>query len=114
MIKEKNQCAQLNNAQDLASALQAKDKVIALFYASWCPFCLRFLPVFKKQAEEKEGDFLLVQDDEETICDKYAVQVFPTVLFFENGVLTKRLDGKAGAGLQEKQLVEFINSNLIR
>jgi thioredoxin 1 len=109
-MKETNQCAQLSNEQDVASALKANDKVIALFYASWCPFCSRFLPVFKKQAEGKERNFLLVQDDKETIGDKYSIGIFPTVLFFENGILAKRLDGIAGAGLQEKQLVEFIDS----
>jgi thioredoxin 1 len=110
MMKENNQYAQLNNEKDLAAALRSNDKVIALFYASWCPFCSRFLPIFKKQAEGKEHNFLLVQDDKETICDKYAIGIFPTVLFFENGVLSKRLDGVPGAGLQEKQLVEFVNS----
>jgi len=108
-MKENNQCASVNNEQGLACALKANNKVIALFYASWCPFCSRFLPIFKKQAEGKERNFLLVQDDEEAFCDQYSIQIFPTVLFFENGVLSKRLDGVAGAGLQEKQLVEFIN-----
>ena len=110
MMNESSKCAQLNNEQELAHALKEKDKVIALFYASWCPFCSRFLPVFNKQAEGRERNFLLVQDDEETICDKYSVRIFPTVLFFEKGVLAQRLDGAAGVGLQEKQLVEFINS----
>jgi thioredoxin 1 len=109
-MEEKIQCTQLSNEQDVASALNSKDKVIALFYASWCPFCSRFLPVFKKHAEGKERNFLLVQDDKEAIGDKYFIQIFPTVLFFENGVLTRRLDGIAGAGLQEKQLIEFVDS----
>ncbi len=109
-MEEKIQCAQLSNEQDVALALKSQDKVIALFYASWCPFCSRFLPVFKKHSEGKERNFLLVQDDKDTIGEKYSVGVFPTVLFFENGKLTKRLDGAAGLGLQEKQLIEFINS----
>ena len=90
--------------------MKANDKIIALFYASWCPFCARFVPVFKQQAQGKERNFLLVQDDKETLGDKYSIGIFPTVLFFEKGVLTKRLDGIAGVGLQEKQLVEFVNS----
>ena len=110
MMKENSTCAQLNNEQDLAQTLKVNNKVIALFYISWCPFCSLFLPVFKKQAEGKERNFLLVQDDEQTIGNKYSVRIFPTVLFFEQGVLSQRLDGAAGAGLQEEQLVEFINS----
>ena len=110
MMKENSKCVQLNNEQDLAHKLDENNKVIALFYASWCPFCARFLPVFKKLAEGRERNFLLVQDDEETIGDKYSIRIFPTVLFFDKGILLKRLDGAAGAGLQEKQLVNFINS----
>jgi hypothetical protein len=68
------------------------------------------LPIFKKQSQGREKNFFLVQDDQETICGKYAIDIFPTVLFFEDGVLAKRLDGIAGVGLQEKQLVEFIDS----
>jgi thioredoxin 1 len=109
MTKENNQCTQVSSAKDLAAALKTNDKLVALFYASWCPFCSRFLPVFKKQAEGKESNFLLVQDDAEILSDKYSIEIFPTVLFFENGVLKKRLDGAPGAGLQEKQLGEFVS-----
>jgi hypothetical protein len=38
------------------------------------------------------------------------VKIYPTMLFFENGVVSKRLDGVLGIGLDEKQLVEFISS----
>jgi thioredoxin 1 len=110
MKKENNSCLQLNSEHALASALQVNNKVVALFYASWCPFCARFLPVFKKQAEGREQHFLLVQDDAEKICEKFSIDIFPSVLFFENGAVVKRLDGAAGLGLQEKQLAEFIDS----
>jgi hypothetical protein len=30
------------------------------------------------------------------------------VLFFENGVVSKRLDGVPGVGLDEKKLMEFV------
>jgi hypothetical protein len=39
---------------------------------------------------------------------RYEVEVFPTVLFFENGAVSKRLDGIPGVGLTEKHLVDFI------
>ena len=34
----------------------------------------------------------------------------PTVIFFKNGKIAKRLDGIAGEGLNEKQFVEMIDS----
>jgi hypothetical protein len=33
----------------------------------------------------------------------------PTALFFEKGKVVKRLDGALGAGLNEKQLTDFIH-----
>ena len=47
-------------------------------------------------------------NDEETIADQYSVEIFPAVLLFENGVVSKRLDGAPGRGLTEKQLAEFV------
>ena len=33
----------------------------------------------------------------------------PTVVFFENGIVSKIFDGVLGVGLEEKQLAEFIS-----
>jgi thioredoxin 1 len=96
------------NERNFAEMLTAKERVIALIYASWCPFCTRFLPVFGKYSQEIADSCVIVQDDRETIADKYGVDVVPTVLFFENGAVSKRLDGILGVGLHEKQLAEFI------
>jgi thiol-disulfide isomerase/thioredoxin len=105
-----NKCILLENQQELDNALIVNKNAIALVYASWCPFCAKFLPVFKKQAEEGKRFYLLVQDDEENIAGKYAINIFPTVLFFEKGMVANRLDGAPGIGLREEQLVEFIKS----
>ncbi|MCK9362681.1 MAG: thioredoxin family protein [Syntrophales bacterium] len=94
--------------QDLEKMLTARNRVIALWYASWCPFCKKFLPIFEKHAEDPDHNFLFVRDDQEIIGEKYAVEVFPTVLFFENGVVSQRLDGIPGVGLTKQQLTEFI------
>ena len=34
--------------QDLDLELKKNKKVLALFYASWCPFCVGFVPTFDK------------------------------------------------------------------
>jgi len=102
-------CALVNNELDLKEILKAIDKVFVLFYASWCPFCISFLPIFQKHAEGKSRHFVIVQDDQEIIADQYLVKVYPTVLFFENGIVSKRLDGVLGVGLDQSQLVEFVS-----
>lgn len=101
-------CERVDNQQELEKILAARKRVLALWYASWCPFCRKFLPVFEKHAVGAGGNFLLVRDDEESLGGKYAVEVFPTVLLFENGTVSQRLDGIPGVGLTEKQWTGFI------
>lgn len=104
----KDKCDRVDNQKDLKKALASKERVTALWYVSWCPYCRKFLPIFEKHAEGEGRNFLFVQDDQETMAEQYGVEVFPTVLFFENGAVSKRLDGVPGVGLTEKQLVDFI------
>jgi len=111
-MEKKAKCLIINNNHDLIEALKAHDRVIALFTASWCPFCIRFLPIFEKHTDSAGLSFVIVQDDEETIADHYSVDVYPTMLFFDKGLLSKRLDGILGVGLDEKQLVQFVNECL--
>jgi thiol-disulfide isomerase/thioredoxin len=92
----------------LDGMLKSKDRVVVLFYASWCPFSQRFLPVFERYAKDKTRTCLrVVTDDKASLCEKYSVDVVPTVLLFEKGKVSKRLDGVPGAGLTEKQLASF-------
>jgi len=101
--------APLKNGNELDKALKECDKVIVLFYASWCPFSQRFLPIFEKYAAKKKSAYLRVEiNDDESLADKYDVNVYPTVLFFEGGKVSKRLDGMAGVGLSEDHLTDFI------
>lgn len=109
-MTENDKCIWVKNDDDLKKSLKRHTYVIALFYASWCPFCIKFLPIFEKYAEKSQQMFLIVQDDEESIADKYSVKVYPSVLFFENGEIADRLDGVLRIGLDEKQLIDFINS----
>lgn len=97
----------VRSLEELDQVLKTKERVFALIYATWCPFCITFLPVFQRHAQGKT-EFILVQDNQETVMDQYGVDVVPTVLFFENGKISKRLDGTLGVGLNEGQLVSFI------
>jgi thiol-disulfide isomerase/thioredoxin len=104
-------CKYIDNDTDLQNALKVNEQVIALIYASWCPFCIRFLPVFQRWAKEGQGLFLAVKDDREIIAEKYSIDVFPTVLSFKNAALSNRLDGIPGIGLNEQQLSTFRNQH---
>ena len=88
--------------------MKSKKKVFVLFYASWCPFSQRFLPIFKKYAEKSQDCLRVKTDDKASLCEKYSVDEVPTVLLFERGTVTKRLDGEPGAGLNEAKLIKLL------
>ncbi len=93
----------------LDNLLKSKNKVFVLFYASWCSFCQRFIPLYQKYAKSKIKSCQSIKiDDKASLMEKYSVEIVPTVLLFENGVVTKRLDGVAGVGLTEEQLTDFM------
>jgi len=98
----------VDNNRYLVEILKSTDRVIALFYTSWCPFCEAFLPIFKKYAEKEVRHFVTVKDDEETIAGHYAVEIYPAVLCFDKGKILRRLDGKPGVGLTEEELAAFL------
>jgi len=103
-------CASVDNLRDLEQTLQEKGRVIAMIHATWCPYCRRVLPVFEKQAREEQRNLLLVADDKEQVADLYGIDVFPTLILFEKSQVVKRLDGKPGIGLTDKQIEDFIQS----
>lgn len=99
----------IKNEQELNDCLAANQKLAVLFYASWCPFSQRFLPIFEKQTAGKDKNYRrVVVDALADLVDKYDIEVYPTVLYFENGKAVKRLDGVHGFGLNEEQFKDFI------
>jgi thiol-disulfide isomerase/thioredoxin len=87
--------------------LGKKEKAFVLFYASWCPFSQRFLPIFEEFAKKNECVKVEVDDNEDEICDKYSIEYYPTVILFKKGKACKRIDAKPGIGLDRKQLEEL-------
>jgi thiol-disulfide isomerase/thioredoxin len=102
----------VDNRQDFNEELRKNEKVLAIFYASWCPYCVAFVPVFDKKA----GNFtvgpvihVLLDDYDNPLWDDYNIEVVPTVMFIEKGKVYRRLDGRLGVGLNEKQLVVWLD-----
>jgi thiol-disulfide isomerase/thioredoxin len=100
---EKRKTKQAKN--DIENVLKSKEKAFVLFYASWCPFSQRFLPIFEDFAKNNPQECLsVVIDDKPDLCEKYEIDYYPTVLLFKNGAVEKRLDATPGLGLTKKQL----------
>lgn len=101
-------CVLLGSDAELDEAIASRDKLMVLFYASWCPFSQAFLSVYRKHAAAGDPCYArMVVDDDHPLTDKYAIQVFPTVLFFEKGALVRRLDGVYHRGISRDQLEDF-------
>jgi thiol-disulfide isomerase/thioredoxin len=99
------------NEIEVEESIKAMEKAFVLFYASWCPFSQRFLPIFKEYAKSHPKDCLSVMIDfKPELCDKYGIEYYPTVVLFKNGKVTKRIDATPGAGLTKAQLVELTSN----
>jgi thioredoxin 1 len=88
-----------------------KEKAYVLFYASWCPYSQRFLPIFQDYARTNPQECVsVVIDDKPDLCEKYEIEYYPTVLLFKKGTVAKRLDAEPGLGLTKKQLKELTSA----
>ncbi|MDD5686756.1 MAG: thioredoxin family protein [Elusimicrobia bacterium] len=101
----------VENEPDFDKTLSECSSIFVLFYASWCPYCQEFLPVFEKHSKKAEHKFCrVVVDRTPELEEKYSIEVVPTVIYFENGKAVKRLDGIPGSGLTEHHLNNLILS----
>jgi thiol-disulfide isomerase/thioredoxin len=92
--------------KDIEDVLKSKEQMFVLFYASWCPFSQRFLPIFEEYAKGNPHECIsVVVDDKPELCDKYSIEYYPTVVLFKKGKVHKRLDATPGEGLTKKQLI---------
>ena len=93
---------------DIVDELKQKDKAFVLFYATWCPFSQRFLPIFEEFARNNRKECLsVIVDDKPEICEEYSIDYYPTVILFKKGKVSKRLDAEPGVGLNKAQLKDL-------
>ena len=90
--------------------LAASEPTVALFWATWCPFCRKFKPAFDKLAAQKPWRFVSVYLDDESnpLWDDFAVDVVPTLALFRGGRLEAREDGILGYGIDARMVDEFL------
>lgn len=98
---------ELESKEQLDNLLVRNEKLLVLFYATWCPFCTRFVSVFdKKTVNFKEAPVIhvVLDDYDNQLWDDYEIEAVPTVIYFKHSKVDQRLDGGAGVGLSEKKL----------
>jgi thioredoxin 1 len=97
--------------KDLDSQLKKSKNVLVLFYASWCPFCLGFVPTFDEKVTNlgiKNVVHVLLDDYNNPLWDDYDIPAVPTIIFFTEGKVCKRLDARLGRGLSEERFMTWI------
>jgi len=85
--------------------------ILAVFYASWCPFCRRFLPIFESTMTKKtdpQGALIDISEDDNPLWEIFQVEIIPTVIGFRDGEAIVRKDGVAGVGLGLPELEDAL------
>ncbi len=82
-----------NEAQFAREVLDSSMPVAVEFYATWCPHCRRFTPLFAELGRAYEGRVKFAQTDVDAASDlelAYKVERIPTVILFRDGREVKR------------------------
>ena len=88
--------------------IEDKDKAFVLFYATWCPFSQRFLPIFEEYSKSNPKECVsVIVDEEPDVGKEYAIEYYPTVIMFKKGKVHKRLDAEPHIGLNKRQLKDL-------
>lgn len=92
-------------------SLSSERRLFVLFFASWCPFSRRFLPIYERRTRDCPVPCLSVAiDNRQDLCDRYQIEYYPTVLLFKEGKVAQRLDAAPGEGLSEQQLEQLLKA----
>lgn len=99
---------EIKTMEEFNAELESRGERLVLFHSDHCPFCRTFLPAFRQTPGGRPGTFILACVDAlPELEDRFDLAVVPTVLFFKDGTLKKRLDGVLGIGLSAEKLRIF-------
>jgi thioredoxin len=79
------------NGAEFDRKIAGGEKFIADFFASWCPPCKRFAPIFAEANESAKRqslpiDFVKIDVDKcPEIAERYGVRSIPTIILFDKG-----------------------------
>ena len=108
------------HVHELEDKVKQSKRVLVLFCASWCPFCQKFFSTFDRLPSKNGFDNVLrvyIDDYDNPLWEDYSIEAVPTVVLFDNGRVTRRLDARLGSGLTEKKFnewLEFLGSFLLK
>lgn len=99
-------------AETFERELRARDRMIVLFHASWCPYSRLFLPEFERA--EPDANVPLAKTDlahpMDPRWDEFRILVVPTLVYFEHGEELERMEAVRHKGLTRRDMEEFLDS----
>jgi thiol-disulfide isomerase/thioredoxin len=102
---------EIKKTDELSKFLSANNKALVLFFASWCPYSRSFRSIFEGEvAKLKDCGVVIavVDEDDNPLWDKCEVERVPTVVYFRNGKIAKRLVETPGEGLSRQEFLNFL------
>ena len=96
---------------DYNKAMKGKKPVLTLFYADWCGYCIRFMPIYEKMAEKYGDELVLAKVNVEDpnykeLVEEIGIMGFPTVFMLDPKYDNRVLIGNNHLGSVEDLSVE--------
>ena len=99
-------------AEGFAEELAARDRVVVLYYADWCPFSRVLLKAFEEA--EPEASVPMARANLRHAADPRwrdaRVRVVPTVAYYEHGEELERVEARHGRGLDGGAFEDFMET----
>lgn len=94
------------DAQELQEALDEGRSLLVVYYADWCGFSRAFLPTFEDRADELPVPVAAanISSPQDPRWAKHAIRTVPSMVLYEDGQETERVDGHPGRGLKSEDI----------
>lgn len=104
--------SEYNIGTNYETAVKDQKPFIALFYADWCTYCMRFMPKYKSIADiyKDKYNFVMINVDDkkyEGLIKDYAIGGFPTIYIVDPTIDNRVLISNTIYGDLKPLRVEF-------
>ena len=89
----------------------SENPVLVDFWAEWCGPCKMIAPILEEIASEQGEKIQIAKlnvDEANEIAARFEVMSIPTLILFDNGVPTKRIEGAKGKAALLEDLEEYL------